>query len=81
MAWYAVDLRCECGETHRVSNRLQLTPGPTEAGTMAELYPAGDLPPGLARLLGDLLWCDRAGEYIEIADPARLVLTPWPSFG
>jgi hypothetical protein len=45
VAWYAVDLRCpECGKVHRVSNRFQLTPGPTETATVAEVYPDGKLP-------------------------------------
>ena len=77
MAWYAVDLRCECGQTHGVINRFQLTPGTTEAGTVAELYPAGNLPAALVSLLHDLVWCDQAGEYVELADPARVVLTPY----
>jgi hypothetical protein len=77
MAWYVVDLRCECGETHWVSNGFQLTPGPTEAGTVAELYPSGNLPAALASLLRDLVWCDQTGEYVELADPARVVLTPY----
>ena len=73
----AVHLRCECGQTHGVIGHFQLTPGPPEAGTVAELYPAGELPADLVSLLHDLVWCDQAGEYVELADPARVVLTPY----
>ena len=38
----------------------------------------GDLPPVLRRLLHDLVWCNEAEKYVEIADPERLVLTPRP---
>ena len=81
MAFYRVDLRCECDQTHRVINGLQLTPGPDKAGSVAELYPAGDLPPELAQLFAETLtWCDQAGDYIEQEDPARVVLTPGVTF-
>lgn len=68
MRSYVVDLRCECGAVHRVSNDLRLQNGPDHAGTVAELYRTGELPPELARLLGDLVWCDQAGE----PEPAKL---------
>jgi hypothetical protein len=55
---------------------LQIPDGPTRAGTVAELYPGGELPRALSSLLNDLVWCDEAGEYVEIADPERVVLTP-----
>ena len=77
MAWYMVDLRCKCGEIHGVINHFQPTPGPTKAGIVAELYPTGELPADLVSLLHDLVWCDQAGEYVELADPARVVLTPY----
>jgi hypothetical protein len=38
----------------------------------------GEFPPELARLLGDLVWCDQAGDYVKLADPTRVVLTPRP---
>jgi hypothetical protein len=73
---YVVDLRCECGKVHRVSNDFRLQNGPNHAGTVAELYRTDELPPSLARLLRDLVWCDQAGEYIEMGDPARVILSP-----
>lgn len=81
MAFYLVDLRCECGRGHRVINELQRTPRPDQAGTVSELYLAGNLPPELVRLFAETLtWCDLAEDYIELEDPARIVLTPGLSF-
>jgi len=81
MSWYIVDLACKCGRVHRVVNWLQIPDGPTQAGSLAELYPAGDLPQVLIRLLGDLIWCDAAGDYIPIEEPGRLELRPRSTAG
>lgn len=74
-----VDYQChECGQTHRVSNVFDLETDIDEAGSLDELYPEGRLPPRLERLMGDLVWCDQVGDYIELEDPARVFLTPRP---
>ncbi len=60
-----------------VSARLQLTPGPNEAGTVAELYPSGDLPAEPVSLLQDSVRCGQVGDYVELADPVGELLTPY----
>ena len=35
-----------------------ITVGDERAGTIAELWPGGNLPPQIASLLRDLVWCD-----------------------
>ncbi len=60
-----------------VNARFQLTPGPNDAGTVAELYPSGDLPAEPVSLLQDLARCDQVGDYVELADPVRGLLTPY----
>jgi hypothetical protein len=46
------------------------------AADLAELYGGGELPQVLGGLLRDLVWCAEVGEYVEMDDPARLML--WP---
>jgi hypothetical protein len=76
-AGYLVEYDCHlCGGTHLVINELLIPGGPTEAGSLDELYPDGELPASVVRLLGDLVWCDQAADYIELEDPARVYLTP-----
>jgi hypothetical protein len=49
---YVVDMQCpQCGELHRVTNEFFLDGGPTEAGTVAELYAGRELPPPLVSKL------------------------------
>jgi hypothetical protein len=43
---------------------------------MADLYRGRELPAALRSLLHDKVWCDQVKEWVEIADPARVVLTP-----
>jgi hypothetical protein len=77
MTSYIVDLRwTNCGQVHRVSNDLRLDHGPTQPGSLADLYAGADLPRTLANLLNDLVWCDQAAAYIQDHDPARVHLTP-----
>jgi len=76
MSWYRAIMNCKCGQPHWLTGALRIPCGPAEAGTVAELYPDGELPPVVAELLHDLVWCDDAQEYVEIADPGRVVLTP-----
>ena len=76
MSWYRVEVTCRCGEKGQLGLAWQIRDGPTEAGTVAELYPDGDLPQVLREMLHDLLWCKEAQEYLEIGDPGRVRLTP-----
>lgn len=55
---------------------LVIENGPDRPGTIAELYEGRELPAVLVRLLNDKVWCEQAGDYILIADPARVQLTP-----
>ena len=74
---YVVHYHCHlCGGTHLVNKELLIPGGPTETGSLDELYPDAELPASVARLLGDLVWCDQAADYIELEDPARVYLTP-----
>jgi hypothetical protein len=78
MAWYCVTVICpSCGAQHWAVMGLQLRGVTSRAGSVAELWPSGELPPAVTRLVGDLVWCDKAKEYARIEDPGRLVLTPW----
>jgi hypothetical protein len=77
MSWYIVDLRCpKCGKTHRVTNGLQLDGGPTEPGSLTDLYSAGDLPQALVSKLADLVWCPVAEQWVKQKDRRRVYLTP-----
>ena len=69
-------MNCNNGCTHRLGLAFQISNCPTGSGTVAELYPNGQLPPVLLGLLHDLVWCDVVNEYAEIANPERVVLTP-----
>ena len=77
MRQYLVDLRCPyCGKTHRVTSGLQLDGGPTEPGSLADLYPGGELPQALARLLDNLVWCPKVEQWVNQHDRGRFYLTP-----
>jgi hypothetical protein len=78
---YTVTLSCRrCGGEHLVVGgivgALLIEDGPNREGTIAELYAGRELPAVLVSLLNDKVWCDDAGEYVLIADPARVFLTP-----
>ena len=81
MSWYRVDVACKCGRVHRVANWLQIPDGPTQVGSLEDLYPSGDLPAVLIRLLGGLIWCDAAGDYVPIGEAGRVELRPRPTAG
>jgi hypothetical protein len=56
---YIVDILCpECGKIHPVSGDFRLVDGPTDAGSLAELYDGRELPARLVSLLNDLVWCE-----------------------
>ena len=57
---------------------IRVDHGPTQPGTLADLYASADLPRTLANLLGDLVWCDQSAAYVQDHDPARVYLTPSP---
>ena len=81
MTSYTVTLNCpRCGSEHLVvgglAGALLVEDGPDREGTIAELYAGRELPAVLVRLLNDKVWCEDAGEYVLIADPARVILTP-----
>jgi hypothetical protein len=65
-----------CGKLHLVTRGLQLEHGPTEAGSVADLYGEGTLPSALAHLLKDKVWCDTAGGWVRQQDRTRVFLTP-----
>jgi hypothetical protein len=62
----------DLGEGDKQANDREL-----KAGGLAELYPSGDLPEVLARLLDDLAWCPTPGAYLPIGgDLGRVELRP-----
>lgn len=65
-----------CGKAHRVTAGLVLDPAPDHAGTVAQLWLGGDLPPAVAALVGDLVWCDGQAECVSMRDPERVTVTP-----
>jgi hypothetical protein len=68
----------QCGEIHLVSADYHLASRTAEAGSLDELYPEGELPAELVRVLGDLVWCPRLADWVDLDDPARVYLTPLP---
>jgi hypothetical protein len=79
MTSYIVDLRCPiCGKAHRVSNGFRLDDGPTEPGSLADLYGGAELPQALANLLHDLVWCEVTERWVNQKDWRRVYLTPSP---
>ena len=75
MSWYIVELSCpRCGKVHPVWSEFQIPDGPTEAGTVAELYVGQELPEMLVRLMNDKPWCEEVQEYVPMDDPARVHL-------
>lgn len=72
-----VEVACpKCGRNHRMIRNLQLRLSPASAGSVAELYAGEELPSVLVVLLGDKVWCDKVGHYVQQPDPARMFLTP-----
>jgi len=65
MPWYRLQFQCpHCGHTHGIGLQVQIDQTLPCPGTLADL-------------LHDLIWCGEAGDYIEVADPARVLVTPW----
>lgn len=74
---YRIDYVCDqCGEIHPVSEDFRLVGGKGEAGNLDDLYPKGDLPAELVRVLGDLVWCPMLADWVDLDDPARVYVTP-----
>ena len=77
MTSYIVDLRCpRCGKVHRVANHFHLDGGPTQPGSLADLYGDAELPHALADLLDDLVWCEVTQKWVNQKDRRRVFLTP-----
>jgi hypothetical protein len=77
MSWYIVDIRCpKCGKVHRVSNQHQIPDGPGRPGSLADLYGAGPLPPMLATMLEDLVWCEVTEQWVNQTGRTKVFLTP-----
>lgn len=49
---------------------------PSEGGSLAELYPDGNIPGNIAYLLSIEIWCPQAKAYIALEDPARVFVEP-----
>lgn len=81
---YRIEYLCHrCGKSHRVVEELGLAgalPGSGgDGGSLDQLYPNGEVPDELERLLGEMVWCDGAGDWIELEDPARVFVIPTAS--
>lgn len=72
---YGVHVICPlCGKRIWVTSGLHLQNGPTESGSVAELYGQGELPAPLASKMNDLVWCDTDQQYIEQGDRDKVYL-------
>ena len=77
MTSYLVDLRCpRCGKTHRASSSLRLDDGPTEPGSLADLYAAESLPAAVVHLIDRQVWCKMAQRWVTQQDRRRVYMTP-----
>jgi hypothetical protein len=77
MSLYIVDIQCpKCNEVHRVSKRYRVPNGPTQPGTLADLYPDGKLPPELVLLLAKQVWCPIVRQHVNQTDHDQVFLTP-----
>lgn len=73
---YRIEYLCHrCGNSHRVVEELPFISA-GEGGSLDQLYPNGDVPDELERLMGELVWCDEAGDWIELEDPSRVFVVP-----
>lgn len=87
-SFYRIEYQCHrCGQSHIVAEHLAGIGGTAgvaemrDGGSLDSLYPDGDLPDELERLMGELVWCEEAGDWIELEDPARVFVvfsTPAP---
>ena len=58
MARYRVDFFCdECFETHSMGITLPLDDGPADMASIEDTYHGKPLPPQLATLTNNTLWC------------------------
>jgi hypothetical protein len=77
MSWYIVDIRCpKCGKVHRASSQRRIPDGPDQPGSIADLYGTGKLPPMLASMLNDLVWCEVTEQWVNQTERTRVYLTP-----
>ncbi len=73
---YAKGLCAECGERHSVGGLVPWPTDPSESGSLAELYPDGNMPGNIAYLLSIEFWCPQAKAHIAIEDPVRVFVEP-----
>ena len=79
---YRIEYLCHrCGKSHRVVEELRSSTdgtwtGAGEGGSLDQLYPNGEVPDELERLMGELVWCEEAGDWIELEDPSRVFIVP-----
>ena len=77
MTTYIVDIQCpESSQQHRVTSGLILHSGPTQPGSLAELYGDGELPLALASLLNDLVECPVTQHWVQQTDRHHVFLDP-----
>jgi hypothetical protein len=55
--------------------------GPDHAGTVAELWPNGELPQVVASKPNDAVWCETLGEYMIVGAAGRDKVTVRPARG
>ncbi len=77
MTNYLVDIRCpRCGKIHRVSSSFRLDDGPTEPGSLTDLYAEGNLPARVVTILAGQVWCKMSQRWVKQQDRRRVYLTP-----
>lgn len=74
---YRVDILCpDCGKRHLLVSSYRLQSGPNEKTTVADFYGTQQLPPDLARLLKDAVWCTETDDCVNQQDKAKIWIGP-----
>ena len=77
MAQYNVYFFCdECSEVHPLGISIGLDDGPPDKESIGDVYRGKDLPPKVARLIGNKTICPNTGKLTSQADNDQVFLVP-----
>jgi len=77
---YAVHVLCnECGQVHPMSIAIGLYDGPVDKASIGDTYAGKDLPPELARLIGNEVSCPTTGKMTAQKDNNQVFLVAMKS--
>jgi len=75
MAQYDVYFFCdECSEVHPLGISIGLNDGPPDEASIGDTYRGKDLPPEVARLVGNMTNCPNTGKLTSQADNDQVFL-------